>query len=263
MNVKTLMGEITQLSFERARDHCLIAFSQLSLLAKKFPDDKFEQVFNQKNLSRLLESMLVYETEKNILKEERIPDLRIAEYLVQYGLDILTKEYKNLSWYTPNLAAVTLNHLMQTRAICKDIAKVAEANQLEKKAKETMSRFLFKWKHIMNDDKVMLKNYILGLFDKKELRKMSVPTNLEIVHIEQEEATVRGFLADIEEFNQTAEEDQPNIFEGEFYIELNIAQSTAFFGVYIRTEERKKKLRIEFRNEDYYFYDKEEKSKKI
>lgn len=221
-------------SFDRAREHCITAFSQLSLLAKKFPDDKFEQVFNQKNISLLLESMLVYETEKNSSKEERNPDLRIAEYLVQYGLDILTKEYEKLNWYTPNLAAITLNHLMQTRAICKDIAKVAEVNQLEKKAKEKMNRFLFKWKHIKNDDKVMLRNYILSLFDKKELKKMSVPANLEIVHMDQKESTVRGFLADIEEFNQTAEEDQFDILEGEFYIELNIAQSTAFFGVHIK-----------------------------
>ena len=70
-----------------------------------------------KNNSMLLKSLLIFKTEEQLPEAERILDLRIAEFLVQLGLDIMIKEYKKANLVaeisSPNIGSLVKiqNHM--------------------------------------------------------------------------------------------------------------------------------------------------------
>lgn len=229
-----------------------IAFVRLSLLAQKLPNDLFQEIFNRKNIAMLLTSMQRFKEEKD-KEEERMPDLRTADFLVQHGLDIMIKEYKKLSWYTPEIAQLTLDHLFKTKSICSDIALSAETAHLEIEARLQNRQYLFTWKQLSQKDYIRLRNFSLSLIDNKTLHKMTtVKGELDIKYINQTDFKFEGYFVDPIKYPNLIEDE--DFREGEISIELNISNSTAILELSIPNRIISKTLSIEYRNDDYYFY---------
>lgn len=237
---------------KRTISDCNFAFAALSLMAYKLPDDLFQEIFTRKNIAMLLISMQKIMKGENT-EEERLPDLRTADFLVQHGLDIMIKEYKKLSWYTPEIAQLTLDHLAKTKAICTDIALNAEATNLEIKAKEQNRQYLFTWKQISNKDYQRFKNFVFGFIDNKILQKMTtIKGELDVHFIEETSSKIEGYIVDPIKYPIIPDEEDYR--EGEIILEMNIPKSLAVLELLIPNKTIKKKFKIEYRNEDYYFY---------
>jgi hypothetical protein len=155
----------------RYKDQVNTAFEHLSLLAEKMPDDLQREVFSYKNLRKLLEGMSKYEKDGYIL--DRKPNLRIAEYLVTFGLDMLLKEFQSLEKHNPSLSQLTIDHLERTKAICQDIAQSAEFVTRKNELKEKKYDYLFSFRDFYQRPS-RIKDYLLKLIEKTNVRSMGI-----------------------------------------------------------------------------------------
>jgi hypothetical protein len=163
--------------WQRIRSQVDRAIDQLSLLAKKLPDDKQEQVFGYYNLKRLIISLLNKDNYADSVDETS--DTRrtqLAALLVEEGIKLCIKKYELLLSETPALTGPTIEHLNKAIDICKDIAYKIDLNQrifLEKEGKLT---YLFDWNRIPGNDNNKLIEFIkdeFGEFDAKLIKAIN------------------------------------------------------------------------------------------
>lgn len=242
------------LSFSRVKNQTENAFIQMALLARRLPQDKFRDLFNIGNISKLLKAMLIYEHDSKSESVDRLPDLRLAEFLVQYGLDIMIKEYKKISGYTPEIAQLTLDHLSKTKAICHDISLNVETINLETEAKQNKLRYLFTWERIDKEDRQRFENFVFELIcdgDSKKIAAIKRENEIKYFTI-----GIGGLAALMTPLNIKPENEDDFIIEGNIELVQDIPKSTADLDIAITGRKIKRTLNMEYRNNDYYFYDK-------
>lgn len=165
-------------TWRRIREDCLKALRDLVLVAKKTPDDKLHDIFNEKNITELLRSILfLYHSDKEITA--RSPDVKLASSLVSLGVMICIEEYKR--WYkdTPESIKPTINYLEKSIGICNEIGYKSRLNAIEKEAVAKKLNFICIWEDISGKDKPKINNYILN---ELPLDKPIVNSDLPLVY---------------------------------------------------------------------------------
>lgn len=134
-------------SNSRLRNQIRKAFSDLSLLASSLPDDKQKEYFNLNTIRELFYAMERFHLGGNHY-QERKPDFGLAEFLVEYGLNILINEYEKYEKYSPAISSLTIEHLQRTKLICRDIARSIEYSQRQYEFNKYKQDYLFSWNDI-------------------------------------------------------------------------------------------------------------------
>jgi hypothetical protein len=158
----------------RIRNQMNRAINQLSLLAKKIPDDKQKEIFSYDNIKRLIISLLNKDDYADPIDE--LSDSRrtqLAALLIEEGIKVCIKKYELLLSETPALTGPTIDHLNKAKDICKDIAYKVDLNQRKFVTEKEKLTYLFSWNRIPGNDENKLIEFIkdeFGDFDNRWIR---------------------------------------------------------------------------------------------
>jgi hypothetical protein len=161
----------TKIQVDRAIDH-------LTLLADKAPDEKQEEIFNEKKFFKLFRSLLKphdlrteFETQPH-LDGRRVT---LAKTLVQLGTDVCVQQYRLIMKDTPDLAEPIISVLKQSAAICEDIAYRSELMERDMKAEKQAMVYLFEWGKIARSKyQRRLEQFILNELKEEGIQLESV-----------------------------------------------------------------------------------------
>jgi hypothetical protein len=205
--------------WHRIRKMANRAINHLILLGEKMPDEKQEEIFDDKKIFRLMRSILwkhdiddIETTFEGISLDARRTAL--AKTLVMLGTEVCIQQYKLLMKDTPNLAEPTISHLRQSAAICRDIAYRSELTERDMEAEKEGIDYLFEW------NKIPTTNYTrrFAEFIRKEVKFVSI--ELGPIKLSEDGKNIMGT------FRESPFESEPS---SPFIVGLNDDKTTATF----------------------------------
>lgn len=147
--------------WHRMKDNCLLALSDLTLIASKCPNEKLQQIFNEASLRELLQYIFLSDRSEKDSKG-RMPDIKLASVFVNIGIQTCIYEYEKWNRDTPETSKPTIDHLHQTMAICKEIGYKATLNLIEQEHRVKNLKYICIWEEIERKNKDKFKNYVLN-----------------------------------------------------------------------------------------------------
>jgi hypothetical protein len=196
-------------AWHRIRDRANTVINDLILLSSKLPEEKQREIFHDKNIDRLMRSL--------ISKHDEQPDARrtsLAATLVWLGTLVCISQYRFLMKDTPDLGKAAISTLNQSVAICRDIAYRTELMERDMEAEKQEMVYLFEW------NKISTTKYTRRFADfiRKEVKYGLI--DLGPIELSKDRKNIRGT------FKETPFESEPS---WSFIIELNDAKTTASF----------------------------------
>jgi hypothetical protein len=150
-------------TWHRLRKQANLALNDLALLARKLPDDKQDEIFDDK-IKGFIESILVTDR----IRDESINDpyfdtpvsnnlgyrrTKLAALVVKECIDLCVFQYKQLFRDTPSLNKPIVEHLERSKSMCDDISYKLNLTMLELKSREDEITYLFEWNKIGTREK--------------------------------------------------------------------------------------------------------------
>jgi hypothetical protein len=149
-------------TWRRIRDQSIRAISDLTLLARKIPEDKQDEIFGTKRIDELVISILRSRENypsPNVLSRRKA---ELAAVLVERSINMNIFHYQKLEQDTPSLIEPTINHLKQTISICDDVSYKLRLKNVEREAEIMKHRYLFSWNNMLGKEKNRLLDFILS-----------------------------------------------------------------------------------------------------
>jgi hypothetical protein len=143
-----------RLTLMRLKKQSITAIDDISLLARKLPEDTLSGIFSYERLKKLIEAIL---WDKNSDEYSDInnagPDPRrtyLGALLAQEGIKLCTKAYLAQNRETPILTEATVDQLNKTIKICNEIAYLVDL-PARKESKDDL-QYLFNWSRVPGPD---------------------------------------------------------------------------------------------------------------
>lgn len=114
---------------------------------RKLPDPTIAEISTERQIRRLLESILIYDEDPSEEKFEKIDGHRllIAYTVVEIAIRFCIKQYEWLFSDTPSLTRSTISDLKNTIENCKDISYKANILNIEDKQEQRKYEYIFDW----------------------------------------------------------------------------------------------------------------------
>ncbi len=131
----------------RIRDQANAAINDLIILSSKLPEEKLQEIFHNKNIDRLIKSVV----SRHVSEDNGRSDARrisLAATLVSLGALECISKYSSLMYDTPHLGKPVISTLYQSVAICRDIAYRTELLERDMEAGKQGMIYLFDWNKI-------------------------------------------------------------------------------------------------------------------
>ena len=136
------------------------AINELALIAQKAPEDKQNEIFDYKNVQKLLTSIFGSKSHYYIHKIFSFRQLELASLLVEIGTSVCKSQIQKSNIDTLALAEATINHLDKSVDICKALSYRIELNKLEEQGAEEGLIFLFSWSKLRNRHEKRLMRFL-------------------------------------------------------------------------------------------------------
>lgn len=149
-------------TWRRMRDQSIRAISDLTLLAKKIPEDKQDEIFDTKRIDELVVSILSSRKSYSFHDVLNRRKAELAAVLVERGINTSIFHYSRLDRDTPSLIGPTLDHLRKSISICDDISYKLRLKNVEEEAEEMKYRYLFSWNNMLGKEKNRLLDFIIS-----------------------------------------------------------------------------------------------------
>jgi hypothetical protein len=191
--------------------------NDLILLGEKLPDEKQREIFNDKNIFRLMRSIIRKHDIEDIERVDGRFDARrtsLAATLVMLGTLVCIEQYELLMKDTPNLGKPTISHLNQSVGICRDIAYRSEFMERDMEAERRGIVYLFEW------NKISTTNYTKRFLEFIRKAVKFVSLELGPIELSKDGKSISGT------FKEIPCELEPS---WPFIIALNDAKTTATF----------------------------------
>lgn len=144
-------------SRRRILDNASEAIRDLTLIAKKLPNDDFYNVFTEKTLISLLKS-LFYEGER--LKDSDLSsDAELASLVASLSIRVCRDEYASLNKYMPNSAQPVIDYFDRTIAICEETGYRTQLERIEKEFIKKNNEYICRVEEIQNKDRNRFLDY--------------------------------------------------------------------------------------------------------
>jgi len=145
-------------TWRRIRDQSIRGLNDLTLLAKKLPDDKQQEIFDN-TIGNLISSILganmldeFYHTPilqysaQNYLDYRRT---RLAAILIKEALDWCIYQHRLLFRETPTQNKLIIEQLVASQKICDELAYKVHMTKLEADSREEDLIYLFEWNEVI------------------------------------------------------------------------------------------------------------------
>jgi len=202
-------------AWQRIRDKANTVINDLILLSTKLPEEKQREIFHDKNIHKLMRSV-VSRPDKIDIEQFNARRTSLAATLVWLGTLVCISQYRFLMQDTPDLGKAAISALDQSVAICRDIAYRTELMERDMEAEKQEMVYLFEW------NKISTTKYTrrFAEFIRKEVKYGLI--DLGPIELSKRK-NIRGT------FKETPFESEPS---WSFIIELNDAKTTASFRVF-------------------------------
>ncbi len=165
-------------TLKRFRDQSKDAIDDLSLVANKLPDNTLDEIFTSKKLEPFVLNILGVGPSRGKIKSSRNSTkrrTRIAAMLVEKCIDFCITQYDSLLSESPVLTGPTIRQLRESAAICTDIARKLELDDLRNQEKDENLSYLLNWDSISESDSKRLTQYLVDEtnwpYDLLEIKK--------------------------------------------------------------------------------------------
>jgi hypothetical protein len=215
-------------------------------VAIKTPNDKLHDIFNEKSLDELLQSLFMFYKSGNDIKS-RLPDVKLATLLVRTGLLICIWEYQEWNKDTPESAKPTIDYLYKSMTICNEIGYKSRLNMIEKEASAKKLNFICIWEDIGGKDKDRFERYILNEFNPHKPVVISEERLVYDVRISVDKKLEKEFH--LFEFD-IASLPEDGVFIGKVRISINPKENNAKMMFYDIDEQEIKRKSLVIKNYD-------------
>ena len=138
-------------SRRRILDNAGEAIRDLTLIARKLPNDDFHNVFTEKSIISLLKSLL-YGGER--LKDNDLSsDAELASLIASLSIRVCRDEYSSLNKYMPNSAQPVIDYFDRTIAICEETGYKTQLERIEKEFIKKNNEYICRVEEIQNKDR--------------------------------------------------------------------------------------------------------------
>ena len=155
-------------AWHRIRVKAHRALDDLTLLARKLPDDKQQEIFDNK--IRDLFSAILGTPDDYISRTWNIPNLqspatdyrrtRLVAVLVNVALNWCIFQHRSLFTETPEQSKLTIEQLERSKKICDELAYKLHMTKLEDDAREENLFYLFEWHKIKGEHKGRFQEFL-------------------------------------------------------------------------------------------------------
>jgi hypothetical protein len=165
-------------TYRRFRDRAINSIEDLSLLAKKLPTNKQEEIFNKETIEPFLKCLFFIDESE---KEARLrqPNVDLACLLAEEGIRICSSTYRKWNKDIPESAKPTLDYLEQAIRICREVGNKSYRDHTEKETILEKHKLICGWENKFTSDFERFENYVgkeMDLLDTN-LSFEEVPTN--------------------------------------------------------------------------------------
>lgn len=144
-NLLSIINENSNLPqmWNRIKRKCETAIRDLRLIATKSPDDKLQEIFNEDTFKKLLLAIFTLDRSgPNSKLKFRSPDLQLASFFADFGIELCIEEIKKKNTDTPESSKPIIDQLTRTQAICREIGFKYKLDTIEEESKKNKSRFI-------------------------------------------------------------------------------------------------------------------------
>jgi|SRR5215469_9664892 len=142
-------------SWQRIRDEAIRALNDLTLLAKKLPDDEQQEIFDNK-ISDFLSAILGIDPTIGLVEPILQPNLRyldprttrLAAELAKIALNFCIYQHNFLLKDMPTQSKLTTEQLVRSERICDELAYKLHMTKLEEDSREANLIYLFEWNEL-------------------------------------------------------------------------------------------------------------------
>jgi hypothetical protein len=143
----------TTQTWRRIRDEATRGLNDLTLLAKKLPDDKQQEIFDNK-ISDFLSAILGIDPTIGLVEHQ--PNLRyldprttkLAAELANIALNFCIYQHEFLLKDMPTQLKLTTEQLLRSEKICDELAYKLRITKLEEDSREENLIYLFEWNEL-------------------------------------------------------------------------------------------------------------------
>ena len=135
----------------RIIDNSNTAIRDLTLLARKLPDEEFQKIFKEKSIVSFYKSLL-HDSER--LKDSSFSsDTELASLIASVSIKFCRDRYVSLNRYTPHIAQTVVEHLDRSIAIIEEIGHKIQLEHIEKETTKKNQRYICRIEEIAGKDK--------------------------------------------------------------------------------------------------------------
>lgn len=149
-------------TWHRIRDQSVRAINDLTLLAKKLPEDKQKEIFSMKIIDDLVSTLLTAGQNPSPSYVLSSRKAELAAVLLERSINLIIFHYSRLERDTPSLIEPTVYHLKQSISICNDVSHKLRLKNVEEEAEQMEHRYLFSWNNMLGKEKNRLLDFILS-----------------------------------------------------------------------------------------------------
>ena len=154
-----------RLKLRRLKDQSIRAINDLSLIARKLPEQTQTEIFDYEVLKRLIEAILNVNSDEHSDFTNAGSDPRrtyLGALLAEEGIKLCTRAYITQNRETPVLTDATVDQLNRTIKICNEIAYVMDLPG-RTKVRDNL-QYLFNWNRIPGPDEAKFVDLIESKF---------------------------------------------------------------------------------------------------
>lgn len=133
--------------------------ADMTLLYKKLPKEKRDQLYNQENFSDIFELLLEHDNYDDPVKSS------IAVSLVEKSLDYFKVEFSEQNKNTQVISSVIIDQLDKAKEICKDIVYKQKFKNIQHELPKEGLRYLASWSEIVVREKGNLESFLAEVLD--------------------------------------------------------------------------------------------------
>ncbi len=139
------------LTRKRIVENSITALQDLTLLARKLPNDEFQNIFKEKSIVSFYKSLL-HDSER--LKDSNYSsDTELASLIASVSIKLCRERYASLNRYTPHIAQTVVEHLDRSIAIIEEIGHKIQLEHIEKETTKKNQRYICRIGEITGKDK--------------------------------------------------------------------------------------------------------------
>lgn len=139
------------LTKKRIVENSNTALQDLTLLAKKLPNDEFQNIFKEKSIVSFYKSLL-HDSER--LKDSSFSsDTELASLIASVSIKFCRERYASLNRYTPHISQTVVEHLDRSIAIIEEIGHKIQLEHIEKETTKKNQRYICRIEEISGKDK--------------------------------------------------------------------------------------------------------------